>query len=183
MVAHSTISIQNNLNEGIVQHYTLYTETIASPVGALKLVASDRGLCAVLFDSGKFNAVITDELILASDSHPLLLKTKKQMAEYFAGKRKEFDLPLDMRGTIFQLKAWKQLQKIPYGKTISYAEQAKQVGDIKKARAVGMANGRNPLAIVVPCHRVIGTSGALVGFGGGLNTKQRLLDLERAHAA
>ena len=158
-------------------------KTVPSPIGALKLIASDRGLCALLFDDGKHYAVHADGNMVQSDTHPLLVKAEKQLGEYFAGKRKNFDLKLDMRGTVFQIKAWRELQKIPYGQTTSYGEQAKGVGDVKKARAVGMANGRNPLAIIVPCHRVIGASGSLVGFAGGLKTKQYLLELERAHAA
>ena len=161
----------------------LYYKTIESPIGKLKLIASDKGLCAVLFMTGKHNTVAFDGTLEESDTYPVLQKAEKQLTEYFNGKRQQFDLPLDMRGTVFQIKAWRELQKIPYGDTISYGEQAKRVGDPKKARAVGMANGRNPIAIIVPCHRVIGSSGALVGFGGGLNTKQRLLDMERKAAA
>jgi methylated-DNA-[protein]-cysteine S-methyltransferase len=161
-------------------HQTLYYKTIPSPVGPLQLVTSDKGLCCVLFDGGRHNRLMVDGGLEQNDAHPLLLKAEQQLAEYFSGKRKSFDVKLDMRGTVFQIKAWRELQKIPYGETISYGEQAKRVGDAKKARAVGMANGRNPLAIIVPCHRVIGSSGALVGFGGGLNTKQKLLDLEKS---
>lgn len=160
----------------------LYHKTIASPVGPLRMLASDKGLCAVLFQGGRNAKVAYDGVLERSEDHPVLKKAEKQMTEYFAGKRKDFDLPLDMKGTVFQLKAWRELQKIPYGQTISYGEQARRVGDVSKARAVGMANGRNPLAIVVPCHRVIGASGDLTGFGGGLKTKQFLLDLERAKA-
>ncbi|MDE3059818.1 MAG: methylated-DNA--[protein]-cysteine S-methyltransferase [Pseudomonadota bacterium] len=161
---------------------TLYYKTVSSPVGPLRLVASEKGLSAVLFHDGcgsrrAFGAM--EE----SDQHPLLRVVEKQLAEYFSGKRRAFDLPLDMQGTVFQIKAWRQLQKIPYGETISYGEQAKRLGDAKKARAAGMANGRNPLAIIVPCHRVIGASGDLTGFGGGLKTKQQLLELERRYAA
>lgn len=158
----------------------LYYKTISSPVGSLRLIASERGLCAVLFHGGRNQPVIYDGGMEQNDEHPVLKKTETQLAEYFSGKRKTFDVKLDMRGTVFQVKAWRELQKIPYGKTISYGEQAKRLGDAKKSRAVGMANGRNPLGIVVPCHRVIGASGALTGFGGGLNTKQFLLDLEKA---
>jgi len=162
---------------------TLYYKTIPSPVGPLRLLASDKGLCAVLFDGGRRNRVLFDGGIEKSDDHPMLEKAEKQLAEYFAGARKVFDLPLDMRGSVFQLKAWKQLQKIPYGETISYGEQAKRIGDAKKARAAGMANGRNPICIIVPCHRVIGASGDLTGFGGGLKTKEFLLNLEKKFAA
>ena len=156
----------------------LHCKVIDSPVGKLQLVASDRGLCAVNFAMGT-NKIHTDAE--QNDSDALLLRVEKQLAEYFAGKRKSFDIRLDMRGTIFQLKAWQQLQKIPYGETISYGEQAKRVGDIKKARAVGMANGRNPISIIVPCHRVIGATGAMTGFGGGISTKEFLLKHEASH--
>ena len=162
---------------------TLYYKVIDSPIGALKLLASDKGLCAVLFDGGERSKLYYDGAIEQSDTHPVLERAHKQLSEYFTGKRKDFDVKLDMRGTVFQQKAWHELQKIPYGQTISYGEQARRVGDVKKARAVGMANGRNPLAIIVPCHRVIGASGSLVGFGGGLKTKQYLLEIERKLAA
>ena len=163
-----------------MQPRILYYKTIPSPVGSLRLVASDKGLCAVLFRGSR---VVYASPLEQDDDHPMLKKAQKQLAEYFSGKRKKFDLPLDIKGTVFQMKAWRELQKIPYGKTISYGQQARGVGDANKARAVGMANGRNPLCIVVPCHRVIGASGELTGFGGGLKTKQYLLELETKHAA
>jgi methylated-DNA-[protein]-cysteine S-methyltransferase len=159
--------------------HPLYYKTISSPVGPLRLMASDKGLCAVLFDGGRRNKVVFDGGVEQSDDHPILKKAEQQLAEYFAGKRQDFDVPLDVRGSVFQLKAWKELQKIPYGDTISYGEQAKRIGDAKKARAAGMANGRNPICIIVPCHRVIGASGDLTGFGGGLKTKEFLLNLEK----
>ncbi|MDE3016483.1 MAG: methylated-DNA--[protein]-cysteine S-methyltransferase [Pseudomonadota bacterium] len=171
----------------------LYCKTIASPVGPLRLAASDKGLCAVQFQNVRRNATLpsppglrrtcsASPLMEEEIGHPILKEAEAQLKEYFAGRRKAFDLPLDPQGSMFQLKAWRELQKIPYGQTISYGEQARRVGDAKKARAVGMANGRNPLAIVVPCHRVIGSTGALTGFGGGLKAKQYLLDLERRAA-
>lgn len=154
----------------------LYCKFFTSPVGKLQLVASDKALLALF--SKKYFRAANDELI-EKNNHHILLKAEKQLEEYFIGKRKEFDLKLEMRGTVFQTKVWRQLQKIPYGKTISYGQQATLLGDIKKARAVGAANGRNPLLIIVPCHRVIGSSGALTGFGGGLDMKQNLLELEK----
>lgn len=150
---------------------TVYYKTIASPVGPLTLAASDKGLQAVEFKSGRRN-----------DDHPILKKVARQLAEYFAGSRRDFDIPLDPKGTPFQLKAWRALSKIPYGATISYGEQARRIGDVKKARPIGQANGRNPISIIVPCHRVIGSSGKLTGYGGGLSHKRFLLDLERRHA-
>lgn len=151
---------------------------ISSPVGILRLVASDRGLAAVMFLQGKDKPSWVDNMQEVPDNS-LLKRAEKQLAEYFAGKRRVFDLPLRPQGTVFQMKVWKELQKIPYAETISYGEQARRLGDPKKSRAVGMANGRNPLAIIVPCHRVIGTDGSLTGFGGGLKTKRYLLDLEQ----
>ncbi len=153
-----------------------YYKVIQSPVGELQLLASEKGLCAVLPQNHFRDA--GDELV-ENDQHPILLKVEKQLSEYFAGKRTEFDIKLDMRGSVFQINAWRQLQKIPYGETISYGQQAAGMGDAKKARAVGAANGRNPLLIIVPCHRVIGASGALTGFGGGLPMKRKLLELEK----
>ncbi len=159
-----------------ISYYKFYS----SPVGKLQLVASDRGISGVYSQNNFRDA--GNELV-EDNNHLLLLKAEKQLGEYFAGKRKEFDLKLDMQGSVFQINAWRQLQKIPYGETISYGQQAARVGDAKKARAVGAANGRNPLMIIIPCHRVIGASGALTGFGGGLPLKKKLLELEKVRAA
>jgi methylated-DNA-[protein]-cysteine S-methyltransferase len=156
-----------------------YYQTISSPVGPLRLIASEKGLCAVLFNGGRAQAVPQPGMLEQSHDHPILQRTQKQLAEYFARTRKEFDLPLDIKGTVFQIKAWRVLQSIPYGKTISYAQQAKQLGDVKKARAVGMANGRNQLTIIIPCHRVIGSSGKLMGFTGGMQIKEFLIEHEQ----
>jgi methylated-DNA-[protein]-cysteine S-methyltransferase len=112
--------------------------------------------------------------------HPVLQEAERQLAEYFAGRRTEFDLPLDPSGTPFQQKVWSALRRIPFGETRTYAEVATQIGHPGAARAVGAASGRNPLSIVAPCHRVIGTRGALTGFAGGLEVKARLLAFERA---
>lgn len=157
----------------------MYYKYYDSPLGKLQLVASDKGLVAV-FPKKYFKE--ESENIKEDTGNIILLTAEKQLDEYFSGKRKEFDIKLDMRGTIFQIKAWQQLQKISYGDTISYGKQAQMTGDKKKARAVGVANGRNPLMIVVPCHRVIGANGALVGFGGGVDMKQKLLELEKRFA-
>lgn len=166
----------------MLQERVLYFNTIESPVGPLKLIASEKGLCAVLFHGGKNVRLSVSGTLEQRDEHPVLKKAEKQLAEYFTGKRKQFDVPLDMRGTVFQIKAWRELAKIPYAQTISYGEQAKRIGDAKKARACGMANGGNPLAIVIPCHRVVGANGALTGFGGGLPVKQFLLEHEKKFA-
>lgn len=159
---------------------TLYYITLPSPVGPLKLAATDKGLAAVLFHNGHGRVMPGD--MEENAGHPVLRAAAEQLDEYFAGRRIAFDLPLDPRGSVFQMKAWRELMKIPYGETISYGEQARRLGDAKKARAVGMANGRNPLSIVVPCHRVIGASGSLTGFGGGIKVKQFLLELEKKQA-
>lgn len=159
----------------------IYSE-MDSPVATLLIIATDKGLHALLWGKDRENKNCDDKikLLKRADAHPVVLKTKQQLAEYFAGKRQTFDIPLVINGTDFQKQAWAQLQKIPYGKTVSYAEQATRVGDKKKARAVGMANGQNPISIIVPCHRVVGSTGKLVGFGGGLDKKALLLALEQS---
>jgi methylated-DNA-[protein]-cysteine S-methyltransferase len=156
---------------------SLVYKTMESPVGQLKLVASDEGLVAVLWQNDRPSRVRLGELI-EDDQHPILLKAERQLDEYFAGKRKEFEVPLDMRGTSFQKNVWEALLAIPFGETRSYGQLAKQLGNPNATRAVGAANGRNPLSIIVPCHRVIGSTRKLTGFGGGLETKAHLLNLE-----
>lgn len=146
---------------------------VGSPIGPLQLVASPTGLRAVDFGVDPRRAEIPE-----GDS-PVLEQAARQLDEYFDGRRRAFDVALEPVGTEFQLSVWRVLHTIPYGETISYGEQARRLGDARKARAVGGANGRNPLPIVVPCHRVIGSSGALTGFGGGLPIKEELLRLER----
>jgi methylated-DNA-[protein]-cysteine S-methyltransferase len=157
---------------------SLVFKTIDSPVGRLKLVASDKGLVAILWENDKPHRVRLSELV-ANDEHPILLQTERQLSEYFAGKRKSFSLDLDMRGTSFQKNVWEALLAIPFGETRSYGQLAKQLGNPNATRAVGAANGRNPISIIVPCHRVIGSSGKLTGFAGGLEVKAHLLNLER----
>lgn len=152
-----------------------------SPVGKLTIITSAKGLHAVLWDSDRENIVlekIIQTLPKLTDERTIE-HTKKQLTEYFQGKRQVFNLPLVIDGTDFQRQCWQQLQKIPYAETISYGEQAEKIGDKNKARAVGMANGRNPISIIIPCHRVIGSNGDLVGFGGGLSRKQWLLEHEK----
>jgi methylated-DNA-[protein]-cysteine S-methyltransferase len=158
----------------------LNTITMSSPVGELRLIASERGLRAILWgaeDAARIASV--DDADLVEGHTPLLDRAVTQLEEYFAGTRRDFDLPLDPQGTPFQQSAWMVLRTIPYGRTMSYGEQARKLGDPNKARAVGAANGKNPLSIVVPCHRVIGSTGDLTGFGGGLEAKSWLLDHER----
>ncbi len=151
--------------------------TMASPVGTLTLVASDRGLAAVLWEDDDPQRVRLGEVV-EDRSHPVLIETERQLREYFAGKRTAFALALDPVGTPFQQQVWMALREIPFGTTRTYGEQAKRIGRPSASRAVGAANGRNPLSIVVPCHRVIGTSGKLTGFAGGLAVKATLLRLE-----
>jgi len=154
-----------------------YYKWIGSPVGKLKLIGSDNGLAAVLWedDDPKRVRVSTD---MENNDHPILLEAERQLKEYFEGKRNAFALQLDAVGTDFQKEVWKALSTIPYGETRSYGDIARQIGDIKAVRAVGAANGRNPLSIIVPCHRVIGASGNLTGFAGGLENKACLLSIE-----
>ena len=154
---------------------------IDSPVGRLTLVASDSGLCAILWEN-EDPARVRLNIVGEDDNHPVLRKVERQLREYFAGKRKVFDLKLDPIGTEFQKKVWQALLTIPFGETRSYADIARQIGSPKAVRAVGAANGRNPISIVAPCHRVIGTNGTLTGFAGGLKVKAHLLRLEGAMA-
>ena len=157
----------------------LYETTMESPVGTLTLVASDIGLRAVLWRIEAANRVRLGPVLGgAVDPSGILCTAVEQFEEYFAGTRTQFDLALDPVGTEFQQAAWIALRSIGFGETVSYGEQARRMGDARKARAVGAANGRNPISIVVPCHRVIGANGSLTGFAGGLDTKAWLLDHE-----
>lgn len=148
--------------------WTLIEDT---PVGPLHLTADGTALTGLWFGTREVAEP-------PSPSDPVLALAAAQLAEYFAGDRQSFTVPLAPEGTAFQLAAWEQLRLIPYGTTISYGELARRVGSPDAARAVGLANGRNPIAIVVPCHRVIGADGSLTGFGGGMAAKKTLLDLE-----
>ena len=152
---------------------------IASPVGKLKLVASDKGLTAVLWEHDKPTRVRLAQMI-KNENHPILLQAQRQIEEYLAGKRDTFSVPLDLNGTPFQKDVWEQLLAIPFGETRSYGQLARVLGKPQAMRAVGAAIGRNPISIIVPCHRVIGSSGKLTGFAGGLDTKAQLLTLEKS---
>ncbi|MET0328705.1 MAG: methylated-DNA--[protein]-cysteine S-methyltransferase [Luteimonas sp.] len=156
----------------------VFTRTIDSPVGPLFLAASDAGLHAVEFAEHRHPVQRGDDW--RPGPHPVLDAAAIQLGEYFDGTRRSFDLPFAARGTEFQKQVWNGLTRIPYGSTASYVELARMVGKPSASRAVGAANGRNPLSIVVPCHRVIGAGGTLTGFGGGLPTKEFLLTLEGA---
>jgi methylated-DNA-[protein]-cysteine S-methyltransferase len=149
---------------------------IFSPIGMLRLVASKCGLRAIDLVE---NTATLSTFVLSN----ILDEAELQLTEYFEGRRVEFDIPLDPVGTEFQKSAWRVLSTIPYGTTISYAEQARALGDVRKARAVGGANGRNPIPIVVPCHRVIGSDGSLTGFAVGLEIKKFLIDHEHRHVS
>ena len=151
---------------------------MASPVGQLKLVATETALVAVLWENENPNRVRLAELI-ENVQHPILLETQKQLNEYFEGQRQVFDLPLDFEGTEFQQKVWQALLTIPFGETRSYKQIAEQIGNVKAVRAVGAGNGKNPISIITPCHRVVGANGKLVGFAGGLENKDVLLQLEQ----
>lgn len=147
---------------------------MSSPVGKLCLIASDRGLVAI--DVRNVRAVREQET--SASAQKILSATMKQLEQYFAGKRTSFNIPLDLEGTDFQQQAWRALCRIPYGKTISYGQQAKNMNKPKAFRAVGSANGKNPIPIIVPCHRVVSGDGSLGGYSLGLKMKQQLLALE-----
>ncbi|MBJ6765465.1 methylated-DNA--[protein]-cysteine S-methyltransferase [Myxococcaceae bacterium JPH2] len=154
----------------------LFSSTLASPVGPLRLFASERGLCAIYFPNHRRARDLDAH---ADDAQPVLRETRRQLQEYFARERTAFQLALDPEGTPFQQSVWRALQEIPPGTTWTYAMLARHVGREGAARAVGSANARNPVSIVVPCHRVVGASGKLTGYAGGLATKQWLLEHER----
>ncbi|MES2337935.1 MAG: methylated-DNA--[protein]-cysteine S-methyltransferase [Pseudomonadota bacterium] len=160
----------------------LSTSSLPSPVGTLTLVASDIGLVAVLWPDDRPGRVVLAPTIEAAD-HPVLIETERQLRAYFAGERTCFTIPLDPRGTDFQKTVWTALLAIPFSETRSYADIARAIGRPAATRAVGAANGRNPISIVTPCHRVIGSGGALTGFAGGLAAKRWLLAHERATCA
>lgn len=168
------------------------TRTMASPIGRLDIVARGDAIVSIRFEHEITTPLAAEPPVIdhrgdASSGdvnrgeHPLLDEAVRQLDEYFAGDRTEFDLPLDPAGTPFQRSVWSVLRQIPYGETISYGQQAGLLGDRNKSRAVGAANGKNPIAIVVPCHRVVGANGHLTGFAGGLENKAWLLDHERSH--
>lgn len=150
---------------------------LPSPVGVLTLVARDGSLAAVLWEHERANRVVLGELH-RDDGDPVLREASRQLGEYFGGERERFDLPLSFAGTTFQRQVWQALLSIPFGDTRSYAQIAAQIGNPTAVRAVGAANGRNPISIIAPCHRVIGAAGALTGFAGGLEAKRYLLNLE-----
>jgi methylated-DNA-[protein]-cysteine S-methyltransferase len=155
-----------------------YHKILKSPVGTLTLVAEDEALIAVCWES-KHAARLGLSDTQRLDRHPVLLTAEKQLLEYFSGHRRKFDLPFEFNGTDFQIEVWSALCKIPFGETRTYGDLARTIGAPKACRAVGASNGRNPIAIIVPCHRVIGANGKLIGFAGGLEIKDHLLKMER----
>ena len=158
------------MKEKVIELVLLQEVYYKSPVGNLKIKGSETGICAVEF---------TDAFEETSRVNNFLSDCINQLHEYFSGKRKTFSLKFDLHGTDFQIKVWNELLNIPFGNTISYLELARRLGDEKVIRAAGSANGKNPLAIVVPCHRVIGSNGDLIDYGGGLHRKKWLLEFER----
>ena len=157
--------------------YTYYD----SPVQPLLLTSDGTALTGLFMVEHRHGPEVGADWIERSDAQPFA-ETKRQLALYFAGQLTEFDLPLAPEGTAFQQQVWKELRRIPYGTTLSYGELARRIGNPNASRAVGLANGRNPISIIMPCHRVIGASGKLVGYGGGLSRKEILLALEGSEA-
>lgn len=166
----------------------LYFQELETPLGTLVVVGTEKGICRICFSVQSFKDSSSwfqrhFSCLPEKGWQPPIRQAVKQLNEYFDGKRRDFDLPLDLRGTPFQLGMWEQLLKIPYGSTVSYGEVARRMGNPRASRAVGSAAGNNPVSIVIPCHRVIGQDGSLVGFGGGLAIKEKLLDSESGEAA
>ena len=149
----------------------MYRGHIESPIGTVEIITDDSGVVSVFFVENKGEG---------TEKNEILKRAEKQLTEYFEGNRKDFDLELSLEGTDFQKKAWNELANIPYGETISYKQQSERIGNVKAIRAVGGANGKNKISIILPCHRVIGKNGSLTGFAGGLDKKKWLLDFEKS---
>lgn len=164
---------------GATSPSTVY-ETFGSPIGELLLVGNERALHGLYMDAGHRPADVCERLSRCTEPFAAV---REQLGEYFAGERTGFDVAIEMQGTPFQLEVWSALTEIPYGQTTNYGELARRIGKPSAARAVGLANGRNPISVIVPCHRVIGAGGALTGYGGGLERKRMLLELEQGQAA
>ncbi|EQA43182.1 putative methylated-DNA--[protein]-cysteine S-methyltransferase [Leptospira broomii serovar Hurstbridge str. 5399] len=157
----------------------IYYAKIGSPIGELLIISNETNITRICMNKQKYGAEIAADWIEHPDLEPISLASE-QLTAYFAGRLKKFDLPLTMIGTPFQKRVWTELVKIPFGRVISYGELARRIDNPNASRAVGLANGKNPMAIVVPCHRVIGSNGNLTGYGGGIPNKQYLLELERS---
>lgn len=156
---------------------TKYYTTFLSPLGKMTLQCNQQGLLGAWFET---QTTQPDELGIFTQDNPILTRTIIQLEEYFAGSRTEFELPIAAVGTVFQTQVWKALTTIPYGVTWSYQDLANAIGNPKAVRAVGLANGKNPVSVIVPCHRVIGKSGKLTGYAGGVERKAKLLELEQS---
>ncbi|MEJ0096605.1 MAG: methylated-DNA--[protein]-cysteine S-methyltransferase [Methylocella sp.] len=165
----------SNVRQGMQKDY--FYKMVKSPVGELKLVASNDGLAAILWENDNPQRVRLN-IVGEDQEHPILLEAERQLEEYFGGLRRAFDLKLDFAGTEFQKKVWRALLTVPFGETRSYVQIARQIGNPSAVRAVGAANGKNPISVIAPCHRVLGSSGELTGFAGGLEAKAHLLSLE-----
>mgnify|MGYP000057619630 CR=1 FL=1 len=161
----------------------MFRGTVKAPFGILTVVASDKGVRFCMFEEDAHPKSFDGLRIKDDANHPMVKEALTQLREYFAGTRKKFDVKLDLQGTEFQVAAWKSLAKVPYGKTASYAQQAASIGRPKAVRAIGGANGRNPVVVILPCHRIIGADGSLTGFGGGLPVKVWLLEHEQKMSA
>lgn len=158
---------------------SLVQSAISSPIGPIRLFATDRGLRGVLLVGEKPGRLTPADDALPARGHHVLAQAEEELGRYFAGDLTRFDVPLDLAGSLFQLAVWEQLSRIPFAETISYGELSRRVGGTANPRAVGSANGRNTVSIIVPCHRVIGSNGHLVGYAGGIETKAELLRHER----
>ncbi len=167
-------SVKNKKSENLE---TYWHKKIKSPVGMLDLIANERALVIVQMENHTHDHMGSLDL-KDGENHKVLKEAAKQLKEYFAGDRKKFYLPIEFNGTEFQKEVWNELLRIPYGKYVTYGVQAAKIGRPKAVRAVGACNGKNPISIIVPCHRVIGASGSLTGYAGGLSVKQHLLKLE-----
>ncbi len=159
-----------------------YYAQFSSPLGPILLTSDGVALTGLYMSEHKHGEAIRDDWTLSDEASPLE-EARQQLAAYFAGTLTRFDLPLAPRGTAFQMRVWEELKAIPYGATISYGQLAQRLGNANASRAVGLANGRNPISIIVPCHRIIGASGKLIGYGGGLSRKAALLAFESAVVA
>ncbi len=155
----------------------LYFDGITTPIGRLHIVASDEAILRIYFPGEKIT-----EHVERAPKHEIIALAKIQLAEYFAGERRKFDLPLALLGTEFQIRVWKTIAKIPYGKTITYADEAKKLRKPDAVRAVGTANGKNPIPIIIPCHRIVPKGGGFGGYSGGVNRKKLLIKLEQHYS-
>ena len=162
--------------------HTFARTTVKAPFGTLTVVASDAGVRFCMFDNESHPKSMAGMKIVEDPGHPVVAQAVQQLNEYFSGTRQHFSVKVDLHGTDFQVAAWKALAQVPYGQTWSYAQQAASIGRPTATRAIGAANGRNPVAVILPCHRIIGANGALTGFGGGISTKQWLLEHEKKNS-